>query len=577
MCGLVGAIALTSNFLTPEIAKFVESSKFHENTCSRGPDFNKSVVSPAINLMHFRLKIMDLTDSSNQPFENDRYVLVYNGEIYNYKELAKRFSFNEEFLSDTQFLFKLLVQEGAKAIHLLRGMYAFAFIDKLTGETLLARDQFGQKPLYFTEINGALIFGSRAEFLASLHSYELSEDGLRQYKVLQSYIGATTLYKNVFQIEPGTFTIFQKGNEKTKTRFWCPTFENRRPSTDFLHEIAFLIENAVERTLIADVDIACTASGGLDSSLIAAIASSRVKNLQAYHGRFIEDKFFDESSFAILQANFSNFNLRIIELDSYQFEKDLLPTISALGVVSSGPGSVNQYRVAKSISKNHKVFLSGQGGDEVFGGYARYFAKSSKGASQLILVGYENLVEKASFHSDPLISYMNVIRRSPGINPFPKDMTHQNTLAEVVDLFDDAQLDLSEIPYERIGMFFDQLVTLPNLLSVEDSISMIHGIEGRFPLLDLDVVNYMNSLGTEILFEEGPKSLLSSSSAKYLCPEILSRTDKMGFPLPLKAWGEAGKLPLFYSFLNDKNQNAHDRDVWGQVSLNVLNSLRGVT
>jgi asparagine synthase (glutamine-hydrolysing) len=574
MCGFVGAIARGGNSLNDGIQRFVEASRRHTNTCSRGPDFNHLTKHETLHLIHFRLKIMDLSDASNQPYENDRYILVYNGEIYNFKELAARFHYAEEFLGDTQFLFKFLATEGASAIHLLRGMFAFAFIDKQTGDVLLARDQFGQKPLYFTEKNSAVIFASRAEYLAELHSNQFSEDGLRQYKVLQSYVGPTTLYKNVFQVEPGTYLHFQPSGQTYKTRYWKPSFGNNQPSKGFLEDLKNLIEKSVERTLLSDVDVACTASGGLDSSLVAAIASKGVKNLQAYHGRFAEDASCDESFYALSQARFSKFNLKIIELNSTQFEGDLLATIRSLGMVSSGPGSVSQYRVAKSISENHKVYLSGQGGDEIFGGYARYFPKSTNPKLTKILLGYENLVHRASHHSDPLTSYLNVIRRSFGCEAYPNDTDHMNTLDEIKMLFDETDLDLSQISYERLGMFFDQIVTLPNLLSVEDSISMIHGIEGRYPLLDLDLVNFMNSLDVSYLFENGPKSLLSIAASKHICPEILARTDKMGFPLPLKSWGEEGKIPVFFSYLENNSQGAEHRDVWGQVSLAILKSLR---
>ncbi len=569
MCGIAGQFALGSH-LTEE---FDWINRAIEKLIHRGPDSQSIRNFGRYSIAHTRLAIIDLTDDANQPFENDEGVLIFNGEIYNFKELAKEFGLIDlKTQSDTEVLFRLLQLGENFDIVKIRGMFSFAYWDKKKNVLKLARDHIGQKPLYYGVKNDTLYFSSYATHVFEVVGGSLSDEGLSQYESLQVNFAGKTLFERVQEIPPGHLLEVQ-GHKLELTRYWKP--EVTRQIQFSREELLELIDQAVRRTLIADVNIGITLSGGLDSALVSGFAA-RFGQFSLYHGLYANEKDCDESLYAASQARFLSSKVTLVNLSSAQFDSDVIDTLNALDVPTSGPGSVGQFAVAREISKKNKVCLGGLGGDELFCGYSRYFLLDSGFQDSKILNGYEDL--KNRFRSVPerentLVKYFSLISRDSVeklVSGKYKDEPAYNSFFQWVSQSIPFWMELQPM---KLAMLIDQLVILPGLLHVEDGVSMNFGLEGRLPLIDVDLLNFANNLDLKLILESGPKAALRLIAKEFVSPSISSRQDKMGFPVPLNRWIEQKKLPIFSSHLDAAPlNNQWGRESWGKASLRAFKS-----
>ncbi len=539
----------------------------------RGPDGEGLVETPHAVLGHRRLAIIDLELGAQPMTAGDgRHILIFNGEIYNYIELrdaliAEGVGFKTA--SDTEVLLQMLIRHGAAALPRLNGMYAFAFADRETGDWLLARDPFGVKPLYYAALDGAIAFASEIKALFAHPAIRPDMDwaGLQEYLTFQFCLYDKTLFKGVKKIEPGCYLKGRGGTLEQIVRYWDTRYQVDEDHTEtyFVERTRALLEDSARLQIRSDVPLGAHLSGGLDSTAVAAAAKRRIAApVKAFHGKFAEGTRYDESRYARIAAEASGCELVEITITPEQFVEDLPALMRAMDEPVAGPGLFPQYRVSKLAREHVKVVLGGQGGDEVFGGYARYLIgyleQALKGAifetqeegqhvvtlSSIIpnlpvLKEYRPLLQQ--FWRDGLFGdmdarYFRLIDRSPDLQHLLSGdararFDRQAVFEEFRRLFNHPDTR----SYVNKMTHFDIKTLLPALLHIEDRVSMAVSLESRVPLLDTRIVDLVTSMPPQIKFHGGRTKHVFRNAIAGLIPDaILHRKDKMGFPVPLSEW-----------------------------------------
>ena len=546
---------------------------------------------------HRRLAIIDVEHGS-QPMVSlcSRYTLVFNGEIYNYQELREELNqagrpHRDD--SDTEVLLEALILWGVDAIEKLNGMFAFIFHDKDENQWIAARDHFGIKPLYYARVDNLLLFAS--EIKALLHHPAVESRcelrSLHQYLAFQFCLNEKTLFSGIQKIRPGHYLKGQGAVSESEVCYWDTNYQVDTYHTEafFTDQLRFLLEDSMKLQLRADVPIGGYLSGGIDSSLICSLATRESgASLPIFHGRFAEGPEYDESRYAKELTAFTAASYYEVVPTAEEFVDQLPLLIHFLDEPIAGPGLFPQYAVSKLAREHVTVVLGGQGGDEIFGGYARYLVgyleQALKGAINETQEEGQHLVTLASIVPNlsllkqytPLLSnfwsqdlfgdmdarYFKLIDRSQGLD----NILHPEALAEFnrEELFRDFQAifnDPDTTSYINKMTHFDQKTLLPALLQIEDRVSMAVSLESRVPLLDKRIVDLVTSMPPTLKFQGGKtKHILKESIGNLLPPSILKRKDKMGFPVPLKEWMQGGCV----------------RDFVGDVLLSARSLQRGI-
>ena len=569
MCGIAG-IASTDASPIAEIDGALEV--LDRMLAHRGPDGRGSWTSRARNagLAHRRLAIIDLSESGRQPMTAPGpTAITYNGEIYNYLELRKEFAGHWRFrsTSDTECILAAYQRHGTECLDWLRGMFAFALWDERRQRLFCARDRFGIKPFYYAQIGNLFVFASEAKaLLPFLSEIDSDPEALAEYLTFQYTIGDATLFRGIKQLLPGHALAVENGAVKV-WRYWDVRYE-----IDFEHSpkyfdrrLAELVEESVGLHLRSDVPVGAYVSGGLDSSLIAILAGQRAHGLaDCFHGRFTEFEGYDESGYAKLAAAEAGGRLHTVDIAAQDFRDHIEDVVYHLDFPVAGPGSFPQYMVSKLAARHLKVVLGGQGGDEIFGGYARYLLAYFEQCIKAALDGtYKNGNFVVTIES--IVPNLGLLREyKPLMKEFWREglfeglderyfrlIDRSTDMAEEVDwavldkkrVFDsfraifNNQSNVEKEAYFDKMTHFDFKCLLPALLQVEDRMSMAHGLESRVPLLDHPLVEFAATVPADIKFGGGRmKHLLRQSLGGALPREIVNRRDKMGFPVPLKEW-----------------------------------------
>jgi len=592
MCGLAGFLSLDRKCVANHHRCLTVLGDLISH---RGPDGYGTWVNDEMTagLVHRRLAIIDLSDEAAQPMTgHGNLTISYNGEIYHYKELRKSAeergmrSFSN---SDTETILSTYSQFGVEAPKHLRGMFAYALWDNGRQRLVLARDRFGIKPLYYAIVDNLFVFASEAKaLLPFLPSISTNSDALAEYLTFQYSISDKTLFEGINQVMPGHTVVIENG-VVTVERYWDIQYEVDYSWTPESAEerLRELLDDSIDVHLRSDVEVGSYLSGGVDSSLMAILASGQTGSpLKGFHGRFREYPGYDESAFAEVAANSINSELFITDITAADFRENIRKVIYHLDFPVAGPGSFPQFMVSQLASQHLKVVLGGQGGDEIFGGYARYLVAYFE---QCIKAAIDGTYKDGNYvvTIESIIPNLGILREyTPLIKEFWKDglfgpldqrflrLIDRSTDMQEEITWDDLDMQgvyhrFSEIFNSRANVakeaYFDSMThfefktLLPALLQVEDRMSMAHGLESRVPILDHPLIEFVATVPADIKFEGGQlKHLLKTAFAKELPPEILNRRDKMGFPVPLKEW--------FASELNDfvldtvANMKAKNRD-----------------
>jgi asparagine synthase (glutamine-hydrolysing) len=592
VCGIAGIIALHGQQLG-DIQRRL--NVLGTLIAHRGPDGRGDWihVDQAIGFVHRRLAIIDLSSEAIQPMKSaSGNVITYNGEIYNFHELCnqgKAEGYEYTSRSDTETILSTYERYGTESPKKLRGMFAFAIWDSVKKRVVLARDRFGIKPLFYTVVDGVLYFASEAKaLLPFLPSIQTNPNALAEYLTFQYSLGEETLFAGIKQLLPAHQMIVQNGNI-TIERYWDVQYE-----IDYSHDAQYfqdrvysLVQESVERHLLSDVEIGAYVSGGIDSTIIGVLAGRQNGSpLKAFHGRFLEYPGYDESQFARVAADAMGADLRIANMVATDFEQNIRKLMFHLDFPVAGPGSFPQFMVSELASKEVKVVLGGQGGDEIFGGYARYLVAYFE---QCIKAAIDGTYKDGNFvvTIESIIPNLGVLREyTPLLQEFwrdglfgPIDERFLRLIDRSTDMKDEIhwnQLDMTsvygkfhEIFNNRANVakeaYFDSMThfefktLLPALLQVEDRMSMAHGLESRVPFLDHSLIEFAATIPADVKFKGGQlKYLLKQSFRNEIPSDIFNRRDKMGFPVPLKEWFN-NELSGFVReiFLNMKSK---DRD-----------------
>jgi asparagine synthase (glutamine-hydrolysing) len=569
MCGIAG-IASTDGQPIPRLASSL--SVLDRLLAHRGPDGNGAWISPArsVGLAHRRLAIIDLSDAAQQPMvAPGPTAITYNGEIYNYLELRAELSRGWKFRSnsDTEAILAAYDRYDTGCLDRLRGMFAFAVWDDRRRRLFCARDRFGIKPFYYTLVGNRFIFASEAKaLLPFLPEIETDAAALAEYLTFQYTIGEATLFRGVKQLLPGHALTVENGEVRV-WRYWDVYYEidGDHSARYFERHLAELLDDSVKFHLRSDVPIGAYVSGGTDSSLIAILAGNTERGIaDCFHGRFTEFEGYDESDYAAVAVNQAHAKLHVIDITARQFRDHIDDVIYHLDFPVAGPGSFPQFIVSQLAACHVKVVLGGQGGDEIFGGYARYllayFEQCIKAAldgnykNGNFVVTIESIVPNLGllreykpmmkeFWRDGLFNglddrYFRLVDRSTDMEK-EVDWTlldKDRVFANFLEIFNNKSNVRKEAYFDKMT-HFDFKCLLPALLQVEDRMSMAHGLESRVPLLDHPLIEFLATVPADVKFEGGRmKHLLKRAYADVLPPTIADRRDKMGFPVPLKEW-----------------------------------------
>ncbi len=619
MCGIAGCVNLKGNVINSLEERLTFMNKIQEH---RGPDGDGKWInsSRSVGLSHTRLSIIDLTPNASQPMlGEDQNVLTFNGEIYNYKEIKNKLKRTWTFKSDSDSETILASYNKYKheCLDHLRGMFSFSLWDDKNKSLFCARDRFGIKPFYYCILGDNFYFASEAKTLVPfLDEIRTNKEALAEYLTFQYTIGEKTLFSGIKQLLPGHALSIEKGKISI-WRYWDVHYDidHSQDENFYENQLEELINDSVSLHLRSDVEVGSYVSGGVDSSLLLNLASKTNENIKGFHGRFTDYSGYDESNYAASATDLAGGDLKIADITSKDFSNNIANVIYYLDFPVAGPGSFPQYMVSELASKYLKVVFGGQGGDEIFGGYARYVIAYLEQCLNAAMDGtYKNGNYVVTIES--IIPNLGLLREyKPLIKEFWKEGLFENMDKRYFRLVDRSNDMKDEINWDLINLenvfhdfssifnnksnvgheaYFDKMThfdfkcLLPALLHVEDRMSMAHGIESRVPLLDHKVIEFAAKIPANIKFKDGNmKYMLKKVFEKNLPEEILNRRDKMGFPVPLKEWfaGDLNEFVLdtFSSksakerfFMNSEavlnnfdKGSKFSRKVWGLLSLEL--------
>lgn len=558
MCGIVGKVLLGS--CKKEQIELPLALIYH-----RGPDEQSIYYNADIVLGHSRLSIIDIA-CGRQPmhfsYDQKKYSIIYNGEVYNYRQLAKELEKNDIKInteSDTEIVLKWLVFKGiSEGIKDLNGMFAIALYCHEDKKLYLIRDRMGIKPLYYTHNHNGLLFSSELESLVSFEDVDkkLNHEALEQYMFFGYPVAPNTMYENIYEQRPGTILEYSLIDRKIiESRYWSVDKYKRDYKGTYeeaVDELDRLLQIVINDQVVSDVGYGTLLSGGIDSSLITTMVS-KVKNskFNSYTVSF-DDKKYDELPYAKMVADkYSNINHIVYHSSNFNIDSNFVDLIlKHIGQPFADSSCIPTFLIANEVKKNEKVILSGDGGDELFMGYETFSWLDKINAVPVFLRRF-------------ILFLMNKLPVSILIN---KDLNRQINKALKYALMDKADLifslnsildfkDLQEISNQTSFIWLKELkkelnanqndsfsimqnflikVSLSgDMLRKVDGMTMANSIEVRVPLLDNRVIDFALSLPLEFLYKDGvKKKILKDVAKKYLPADVISHT-KWGFSIPM--------------------------------------------
>ncbi len=586
MCGITGM--LHGDGRPAELAVLRRMTDILQH---RGPNDEGCWTEGAVGLGHRRLSIIDLSTAGRQPMvsSNGRYVLTYNGEIYNYAELrAELAALGHQFhtQTDSEVLLVGFVEWGTDVLDRLNGMFAFAIWDRQQKRLTLARDRYGIKPLYYVNGPGVFVFGSEIKAILEHDSYDrkIETAGLLEYFTFQNFFSDKTLFKDVHLLPAGTYLEIQQSGHGITTnarRYWDYNFvepQSPRTDEDYLEELDYLFQQAVSRQLVSDVDVGTYLSGGMDSGSIAAVAAKQLPYLRSFTCGFdlssasgVELAYDERAEAERMSYAFKTEHYEMV-LKAGDMERCLPRLAYHLEEPRVGQSYPNFY-AAHLASKFNSVVLSGAGGDELFGGYPWRYYRAVKSQD------FDHFVDIYYDYWQRLLDNDQVPR---AFAPIWNEVSHVNTRDIFKDVFSvhGDQLDGPE-DYINHSLYLEAKTFLHGLLVVEDKLSMAHSLETRVPFLDNDLVEFAMKLPTHLKLsnlkevvkldenEVGIKKtkyfqktndgklLLRRMMARHVPKEVVER-EKQGFSAPDASWFKGESIDYVIGRLMTDNARIYE-------------------
>jgi asparagine synthase (glutamine-hydrolysing) len=601
MCGITGLINIDGAPVSPVILKKMTDAIAH-----RGPDGEGQWIDGNVGLGHRRLAIIDLSPAGHQPMisADHRYVLIYNGEVYNYRELradleAEGVWFRSQ--TDSEIVLYALAHWGADALLMFNGMFALAFWDRKEQTLLLARDRYGIKPLYYSRQGNTFAFGSEQKAILAQPAFKrtLNKPALLEYLTFQNIFTDQTLLEDMCLLPAGHYATFGIERKSLVTHcYWDYRFrEPDRPATrlEYQEELDRLFRQAVNRQLVSDVELGAYLSGGMDSGSITALAAQQFPYLKSFTCGFdlssasgIELAFDERAKAEAMSARFKTEHYEMV-LKAGDMERCLPSLAWHLEEPRVGQSYPNFY-AAKLASKFVKVVLSGAGGDELFGGYPwRYYrAVVNQDFEHYIdqyYVFWQRLIPNsalAKVFAPIWVDVKHVWTRDIFRNVF---VTHENELNRPED-------------YINHSLYFEAKTFLHGLFVVEDKLSMAHGLETRVPFMDNDLVDFamqcpvnlkLNNLSEAVRINENEasgksikyfektrdgKQILRDVMARHI-PASIARAEKQGFSSPDATWFKGESIDFVRRKLLNGQPRVYDLLDRGAVTNLISEHLQG--
>lgn len=536
MCGIIG-----TNFLNERFDKSLEL--LHH----RGPDFQNSIKIGNKQFGHTRLAIIDLDEEANQPMIFDDILLVFNGEIYNYKELIHVEHLECKTKSDSEVLIRLYQKYGFDFLNKLNGMFSFCIYDMKKDLYFCARDRYGKKPFFYYFKDNKFIFSSSIKSILNLLDYKPNLNKVALSKYMQYFVsfGEDSFYQDIFKLEASTYLIYEpnKGPELQKKKYYkINTYKAIKDEKQALNDIEELLFKSVEYRLNSDVEVASLLSGGIDSSLISALYTNiSGKKINTFSIGYDEYKNYCELDFAQITAKHINSNHHPVEINQKEYINHFEQTLDMLEEPHGDSAAIPLNILTKQINKaGIKTVLSGEGSDEIFLGYDNYakflkyyeFEKSLSNEQNLFLNDIIGALQNNTKESEYL---RRIVKKQNLYNSFGEIYTdiQRKRLFKKVPTFKSETAKQDPVDWMS---YIDLKIWLgESLLSKVDRISMGNSLEVRTPFLDFNLVNYMFSVESHIKVGDTNKYLLKKIASKYIPNEIINRTKK-GFNSPFNEW-----------------------------------------
>jgi asparagine synthase (glutamine-hydrolysing) len=565
MCGIAGLINVDRSPVSPIILK-----KMTDRIAHRGPDGEGQWVEGNVGLGHRRLAIIDLSPAGHQPMisADHRYVLTYNGEIYNYRELraeleAEGVWFRSQ--TDSEVVLYALAHWGTDALLKFNGMFALAFWDRKQQRLLLARDRYGIKPLYYAQQGNTLAFGSEQKAITvnPAFSRKLNKAALFEYFTFQNIFSEQTLLEDIHLLPAGTFGILELCDsgkpELYKKQYWDYWFcqpEYPTSKGEYVEELRRLFEQAVNRQLVSDVELGAYLSGGIDSGSIATIAAQQLPDLKTFTCGFdlssasgAELALDERTKAEAMSARLKTEHYEIV-LKSGDMER-CLPRFSWHLEEPRVGQSYPNYYAAKLAGKFVKVVLSGSGGDELFGGYPWRYYRAAEAK------GFDQFIDQYYLYWQRLLSNQQLKQLFKPVWTEVKDIRTRDIFSDVFSNHEN-QLRSTEDCINH-SLYFEAKTFLQGLFIVEDKLSMSYGLETRVPFMDNDLVDFamkcpvslkLNQLTSVVRINENEeknkrekyfiltkdgKSILREAM-KSILPDDIMGASKQGFSAPDGSW-----------------------------------------
>ncbi len=535
MCGIVGFINYKKEL--PNKQNIINTMT--QTLSNRGPDEEGLYLNNNVALGHKRLIVID-PQGGKQPmlqrFSQGEYAIIYNGQIYNTKELRENliengFTFYGH--SDTEVLLKSYIHYGKDVVNYLNGIFAFAIWNTKTQELFMARDHFGVKPLFYTEFDGGLIFASELKAIFKYPNFEkvIDAQGISElFGIGPSHTPGFTIYKNVYEIKPAHFAVYNKSGLHIE-QYW--KLESKRHLEDFdetCNHLDFLLKDAISRQLVSDMPICTFLSGGLDSSIITKFTSDYLQKedmapLDTYSVDYVDnDKNFVKSDF---QPNSDNYYIDLMNENSYskhhtvmldtpELASSLKEAMCARDMPGMADVDSSLYLFCKEVKKEKTVSLMGECADEIFGGYPWFFREDSLNSGTFPWSIAKS--ERTQLLNPSISSKVN-------LNDYI-DFRYNQSLSNV-EILDTDSFDTAEkrkISYLTITWF------MQTLLERADRMSMANGFEVRVPFCDYRLAQYMYNVPWEMKAYKGREKGLLRHIMKGVLPDEIVNRKKSPYP-----------------------------------------------
>lgn len=561
MCGITGILAFNSTG-KKYVSKIDNATKSLQN---RGPDGEGIYHYLHGALGHRRLSIIDTSDAASQPFTDptERYTIVFNGEIFNYKQLraqleSKGIAFKSH--SDTEVLLYLFIADKEKCLYQLDGEFAFAIYDKQLEQLFIARDRFGVKPLYYYKDTDRFVFASEMKALLAFEIPKIIDTASLQTYLHLNYIPSPhSIFEHVWKLPAGTFMTIENNGKTHQQNYYSIShqydethLQGYEASTQ---ELKKLLEYAVEQRMIADVPLGSFLSGGIDSSIISAITAQRTKHLNTFSIGYKDEPLFDETKYAQLLSKKYKTEHTVFQLSNADLYNDLHTMLDYIDEPFADSSALAVNILSMHTKKHVKVALSGDGADELFAGYNKHEAELLAAGN-----GLRARVLKASY---PLLKHLpksrnsvsgNTLRKlqkfSEGMNltdserywrwaGFTNDTSDECLLVKTSPEYEFRKKEILKhisADYNSVLLTDMQLVLENDMLVKVDRMSMNQSLEVRVPFLDHKIVDFAFTLPVNYKIEGNQRKKILKDAFRDMLPEALFHRKKQGFEVPLLKW-----------------------------------------